>query len=248
MTGDMFGPDADPVEEGVQVEQVAQEPAETPETAEPQAPPPAEELPQGTVTIPEPKAEPGFVPLAAVLDERDRRKQLEKELEQYRQQQQATQPEPVDFWADPDARLAQERQEFQIMLYQQKAQMSRRFAEMQHGREEVEAAVEWARAQCDADPAFNQKVFVSDDPVGFAVEAYRREQIASSMSMDDFKAFQAWKQAQSNPQPVAAAIPTMAQDAPPVPAPPKSLVTAQSAGAPIPPKNDPVEERLGRMF
>lgn len=244
MEGDMFGPDADPVEEVVEV---AQEPVEAP-AEQPSGPAPVEEQPSGNVTVPEPKAEPGYVPLAALLDERDRKKQLERELEQYRQQQQASQPEPIDPWSDLEGALAQRDQQYQTMLFQQKAQMSRRFAEMQHGKEEVETAIEWARAQCDADPAFNQKVFVSDDPVGLAVEAYRREQIASAMTMDDFKAFQAWKQAQSNPQPVAAAIPPVAQEAPAVPPPPKSLVTAQSAGSPAAPKTDPVEERLNSMF
>lgn len=245
MEGDIFGPGADPVEEVVRVEEVAQEPEAAP--AEQQPEPVAEELPPGTVTIPEPKAEPGFVPLAAVLDERDRRKQLEKELEQYRQRQQQPAPEPIDPWTDLEGALAQRDQQYQAMLFQQKAQMSRRFAEMQHGAETVEAAIAWGAAKCEQDPAFNQMVFASDDPVGFAVAQFHRDQIASNMTMDDFKAFQAWKQAQSNPQPQAA-IPTPAQEAPPVPPPPKSLVTAQSAGSPAAPKVDPVEERLSRMF
>lgn len=242
MEGDMFGLGETPEEELVEV---AQEPEAAP--AEPEAAPPAEEQPTGNITIPEPKAEPGFVPLAAVLDERDRRKQLERELEQYRQRQQATQPEPIDPWTDLEGALAQRDQQYQAMLFQQKLAMSRRFAEMQHGAETVNAAVEWGRAKCDADPVFNQQVLASDDPIGFALQQYQRDQIASSVTMDEFKAFQAWKQAQSNPQPVAAAIP--AQSAPsPVPPPPKSLVTAQSAGAPTAPKSDPVEERLNTMF
>lgn len=246
MEGDIFGgPAEEPVEEGVQIEQVAQEPEAAP--AEPEATPPAEELPPGTITIPPPVPEPGFVPLAAVLDERDRRKQLEKELAEYRQKQAAPPPEPIDPWTDLEGALAQRDQQYQTMLFQQKAQMSRRFAEMQHGKEEVDAAVQWATAQCDADPAFNQKVYLSDDPVGLAVEAYRREQIASNMTMDDFKAFQAWKQAQSNPQPQAA-VPPAAQTPPAVQPPPKSLVTAQSAGTPAAPKDDPFEDKLNSMF
>lgn len=244
MEGDMFGPAEEPVEEA-RVEETAQEP--TPEPAQPEAPPPAEEQPTGSVTTPEPKAEPGFVPLAAVLDERDRRKQLERELEQYRQRQQQPQPEPIDPWSDLDGALAQRDQQYQNMMFQQKLQFSRRFAEMSHGPETVEEAVKWAYSLCETNPAFNQQVYASEDPIGFAVAQYQREQIASNMSMDDFKAFQAWKQAQSNPQPPAA-IPTVAQEAPPAQPIPKSLVTAQSAGSPTPPKNDPAEEKLSRMF
>jgi len=208
MEGDMFGSGESPIEEVV-----AQEPVEA--IAEQPIEQPVEETPQGNITIPEPKAEPGFVPLAAVLDERDRRKKLEAEVEQYRQKQQTPQPEPIDPWSDLDGALSQRDQQVQAMLYQQKTQMSRRFAEIQHGKEAVDAAYQWAVAKCDEDPAFNQQVFASDDPVGFAIQQYQRDQIASNMTMDDFKAFQAWKQAQSNPQetaPIPAQqVPTIAQ-------------------------------------
>ena len=241
---DMFG-DETPAEEVVEV---AQEPVEAP-AEQPSEPAAVEDIPPGTVTIPEPKAEPGFVPLATVLDERDKRKQLERELEQYRQRQQAPAPEPIDPWTDLEGALAQRDQQYQTVLFQQKLQMSRRFAEMQHGAETVQEAIEWGRSKCDADPAFNQQVLQSDDPIGFALQQYQREQIASNVTMDDFKAFQAWKQAQATAQPVAAAIP-QAQPAPQIdtPAPPRSLVSAQSAGSPAPPKSDPDEDRLRSMF
>lgn len=241
MEGDMFGPAEEPVEEVVEaVQEEAIEPTPAEQPSEPAA---VEEAPP----VAEPKVDPGFVPIGVVLDERDKRKQLERELEQYRQQQQA--PEPVDPWTDLDGALAQRDQQYQQMLFQQKLEMSRRFAEIQHGKEEVETAVNWARALCDTDQAFNHKVYTSSDPIGFAVEQYRKEQIASSMSMDDFKAFQAWKASQNNPQPQAAA-PVMAQPAPSPtpPPPPRSLATAQSAGAPSLPKTTPEEERLAKMF
>jgi hypothetical protein len=242
MEGDMFGAGESLAPEVVEV---AQEPIEA-FAEQPSEPAPAAEIPPGTVTIPEPKAEPGFVPLAAVLDERDRRKQLERELEQYRQQQAAPKPEVIDPWTDLDGALAQRDQQVQLMLHQQKVQMSRRFAEIQHGKEPVDEALKWAHSRCDADPAFNQQVFAADDPIGFAVAQYQRDQIASTVTMDDFKAFQAWKQAQSNPQSAAQIPAPLASSA--APPPPRSLVSAQSAGAPSMPKNDPAEERLGRMF
>lgn len=242
MEGDMFGPDESLAPEVVEV---AQEPIEAP--AEQPVEAPVAEIPPGTVTIPAPKADPGFVPIGAVLDERDKRKKLESELEQLRQKQPSPQPEPIDPWTDLDGALSQRDQQYQAMLYQQKMQMSQRFAEIQHGKEAVDAALAWGRAKCDADPIFNQQVLTSDDPVGFALQQYQRDQIASTVTMDDFKAFQAWKQAQSNPQPQAAPIPAL--DVPsPVQPPPRSLVSAQSAGAPTPPKSDPVEEKLAKMF
>lgn len=243
MEGDMFGPAEEP---GVEVVEAVQEEAIQPDPVEQPSEPAAVEQ---TPPVVEPKVDPGFVPIGVVLDERDKRKQLERELEQYRQQQQAPAAEPIDPWSDLEGALSQRDQQYQQMLFQQKLQMSRRFAEIQHGKEEVEAAVQWAYGLCDTDKAFNHKVFTSDDPVGFAVEQYRKEQIASSMTMDEFKAFQAWKAAQSNPQPQAAA-PVMAQPAPSPtpPPPPRSLASAQSAGAPSLPKTTPEEERLAKMF
>lgn len=245
MEGDMFGPADLPVEEVVDV---VQEPVAPEPVVEPSEPAAVEPTPQAAPEVVEPKAEPVMVPLAALHEVRDEVKRLKAEAEQRAQQQQAPAPEPIDPWTDLEGALAQRDQQYQQMLFQQKAQMSRRFAEMQHGKEEVEAAIQWAYALCDSDKAFNHKVFTSDDPVGFAVEQYRKEQIASSMSMDDFKAFQAWKAAQSNPQPIAAPVmaqPAPSQDAPP---PPRSLATATSAGTPSLPKNDPNEDRLRSMF
>lgn len=242
MKGDMFGPDESLEPEVVEV---AQEPIEA--LAEQPVEAPVAEIPPGTVTIPAPKAEPVMVPLAALHEVRDEVKRLKAEAEERNRQQQVQQPEPIDPWSDLDGALSQRDQQMQQMLYQQKLQMSRRFAEMQHGKEEVEAAVQWAYSLCESDKAFNQQVLTSDDPVGFALQQYQRDQIASTVTMDDFKAFQAWKQAQGNPQPQAAQI--LALDVPsPVQPPPRSLVSAQSAGAPTPPKSDPVEEKLAKMF
>jgi hypothetical protein len=242
MDGDMFG-----LAEGLDsevVEAVQEEAFEPTPVEEPSEPAALEETPPAV----EPKADPGFVPIGVVLDERDKRKQLERQLEEYRQRQEVPAPEPVDPWTDLDGALAQRDQQYQQALFQQKLEMSRRFAEMQHGKEEVATAVEWARALCDSDQAFNHKVFTSSDPIGLAVEQYRKEQIASAMTMDDFKAFQAWKAAQSNPQPQAVQ-PVPAQPAPsPAPLPPRSLASTQSAGAPSLPKSSPEEERLAKMF
>lgn len=229
---EMFGPGEDPVEEVCVEEEL--DPVQTDDVPViPPADPPV---------VPEAKSEPVMVPLAALHEVRDEVKRLKAEAERVKQPT----PEPIDPWTDLEGAFAQRDQQYQQLLFQQKAQFSRRLAEMQHGAETVQAAVEWAHSKCDADPAFNQQVFAADDPVGFAVQQFNRDQIASSMSMDDFKAFQAWKQAQSNPQPMAAPV---AQPAPvAVPEPPKSLVSAQSAGAPTKPKTDPVEERLNSMF
>jgi len=194
------------------------EPVKEPEEPAPQEQPPEPEAP---------KPEPGYVPIGAVLDERDRRKKLEAELEQMRQAQQPAEPFKMpDMFEDPDGYTAAINQQFGQRLYQSTLQMSERFARQQYGAETTDAAMQWAYAKCDADPMFNQQVRNSADPVGFAVQQFQRDQIVSNVTPDDFQQFMAWKQAQA-----AVAQPAPQQQAITPPArPPKSLATAPSAG------------------
>lgn len=245
---DMFGNAGDEFEEPA-IEEEAQEPEATPEEPAEQQDAPVEEQPSGNVETPAPKPEPGFVPFAAVLDERDRRKTLEAEIERMKAQVKPAPVEVPDVFQDPEAYTAHLERQFENKLYQQQLAISRRFAEQQHGAEQVNEAIQWAHAKCEADPYFNEQVRNSGDPVGYAMTQYQRDQIASNVTPDDYKAFQAWRAAQQNQQPQAAS-PQMTAHPAPVPAspPPKSLVAAQSAGSPTPPKDKPEEQRLNAMF
>ncbi len=181
------------------------------------------------------KPEPGFVPFAAVLDERDKRKELQAEIERMRQAQPAAQPQPIpDMFEDPQGYTQALSQTFEQQLYQQRLQMSEGFARNQHGNEATEAALAWASARCDTDPYFNAQVRASIDPVGHAVREYQRDQIASSVTPDDFAQFTAWKQAQAGLTPA----PTPADNPSPAKPPPRSLASAPSAG---PAANEPVQ-------
>lgn len=204
-------------EQEEQVTEPAVEPAPEPEA-------PVVEEPVNPLVAPvvEAKPDPGFVPITAVLDERDKRQKLEAELAQYRAQQQQPQAVP-DKWEDPDAYEAFRDQKLQHELYQQNLRWSERIATSEHGAETVKTAKEWAVAKCDEDPYFNAKVAASPDPIGFAVSEWRREQIASQVTPEDLSAFQAWKQAQAQIQ---------ANPTPPAPnVPPRSLASAPSAGS-----------------
>lgn len=228
-----FGPD--------EAETVKDKPAETPAPepepkATEQAPEPAQaEAPQPEPQ-PEPPAEPEprHVPLTAMLDERDKRKALEAELAQLRAAQVQHQPEPEvlpDIFEDPEGYTRALNERFERNLYQQTLRVSERFARTQYGSETTDAALQWGHAQCAADPLFNAKVRQSDDPVGYVVQQYQRDQIASQVSPDEFAAFQAWKQAQTQVQAAPQAQPPGAS--PPIPAktvPPRSLASAPSAG------------------
>jgi hypothetical protein len=207
----------------VEEPKVEEAPASEPE------PPVAEPPPEGTtITVEAPKPEPGFVPFAAVLDERDKRKALEAEVAKYREQQvQQPQPElPTDPFDENFVPALTEK--FQEALYQQSLQMSERFARQQYGDETTEAALAWARAKCDSDLYFNAQVKASGDPVSHAVREYQRDQIASQVTPDDFQQFIAWKQAQAGLQQQPA--PTAQTAITPPQKPPKSLASAPSAG------------------
>lgn len=208
-------------DDAVTTEQPAEPVVETPAEAEPE--------PVAVEPAPEPvKPEPGFVPFAAVLDERDKRKELQAEIERMRQAQPAAQPHPIpDMFEDPEGYTTALAQTFEQRIYQTQLQMSDRFAQNQYGEELTTAAKQWAFEKCNQDPHFNAKVRESGDPVGYAVKEYQRDQIASSVTPDDFQQFMAWKQAQAGLTPAPAAPIDNPSPAKP---PPRSLASAPSAG------------------
>lgn len=235
--------EAEVQQEPKQEEKPAGEPKEP--ASEPEQP--EAEQPGGTVTIPAPeKPEPGFVPFGAVLDERDKRKKLEAELETLRKSSQKP-PEPVELPDQFDDNFVPAlTQQFEDKLYQQSLQMSERFARSQYGEETTKAALDWAYARCEADPYFNAQVKASGDPVGHAVREYQRNQIVENVTPDDFEQFKAWKQAQAGLQQQPA--PTAQQSNVSKATPPKSLASAPSAG---PATSEPVqtdEEMFAETF
>ena len=245
-----FLDDIDTPEAEVAAEPKAETPKEPEQPAsEPETPVAEQPKPEAA---PEPvqadgKPEPGFVPFGAVLDERDKRKRLEAELEDMRKQrQQPQEPAQLPDQFDDDFVPALT-QQFEERFYQQTLQMSERFARTQYGNEATDAALAWASKKCDADPYFNAQVKSSGDPVGFAVQQFQRDQIVQSVTPNDFEEFKAWKAAQAGLQQQSAPsaqTPTSA----PQPKPPKSLASAPSAG---PATQEPVqtdEEMFAETF
>lgn len=175
--------------------------------------------------VAEVRPEPIMVPLAALQEVRDELRTLKAERAAPQPQEA---PKAPDVFEDPEGFREHLTREFDQRLYSQTLAISHRFAVQQHGKESVEAALEWGQARCAQDPHFNAQVFASPDPVGFAVEHYQRDQIASQVTPDEFQQFQAWKAAQGQLQ----AQPSQAAPAvtPESPAPPVSIASAPSAG------------------
>lgn len=213
----------EPVQDAVE----APQPVEQPQVVEAQVEQPASPL---EVPVIDHKPEPGFVPLAAVLEERDKRKAMEAELARYRQQQQ---PEPVevpDPIDDPDGFSEFQQQYVQQTALNIKLDFSEDMARTAHGDETVDAAKAWALERFGNNPAYQAEVLRDRNPYGRAVKDYlaeQRVQKLSGMPDDEFAQFQAWKAAQAQIQPATTPAATPVSPAP-IPAP--SIASAPSAG------------------
>lgn len=232
--------------------EAAQEPAAPAEGASPgaiQAEPEASPAPGAE---PAPEAAPadqqqhGFVPIAALLDERDRRQASEGEAErlrQWRQQEEERarrqQTQVPDRVEDPEGyeahREAVINEQFRVMH----RTASKRFATMEHGQDAISAAEKWYDEKGRHDPFFNQKVWTSDDPYGVVIAEWKRSQFLEKADPNEYDAFLVWKAQQAAQAPAAAPPAAGAPSAPPAaPTPPRaSLAGGPSAGrvaAPIP--------------
>ncbi len=200
-------------------------PEPTPETAEtPEQPLELTDLVGGG------KAEPGFVPLGALLDTRDKLKaaearaqQLEQEQAQARAQQQ--QPTP-DMFEDPEAFQAAIANQIHQTSLNTRLDLSEDFARSRYDDATVDAARDWALAQAKANPVFGQQLLTNRNPYDFAVREHKRVSALEKLGSDpgEVDQFLAWKAAQAEPAAAPAAPPTQTS------LPPRSLASAPSAG------------------
>lgn len=196
-----------------------------PEVVETQAEPQTEATSEPSPLVPpviDHKPEPGFVPITVVMDERDKRRNLEAELAALKQQQV---PAPIpDVFEDPQGFAAHQAN----IALNVKLDLSEDTAREKYGDEAVDQARDWAIQQFQSRPGFKEQVLSQRNPYRFVVEQYQREQIASNVTADDYAQFQAWKAAQAelSQQPQAAQAATPSQPSPP----PRSIASAPSAG------------------
>jgi hypothetical protein len=198
--------------------------------AEPEQPAPAAE-PANPLTPPvvDVKPEPGFVPISALLDTRDKLRERDAEIARLREQQPQPQAQPIpDPLDDPEGFASYQSASAHTAALNVKLDMSEEFVRQQRGDEIVDKARDWAMEQFQRRPGFQQEVLSQRNPYSYVVQQYEREQIASNVTADDFAQFQAWKQAQAQltqqQQPAAPAAPLSPA------APPRSLASAPAAG------------------
>jgi hypothetical protein len=191
-------------------EGVAEE--ETPVTEQPAAErQEAGETPTLQVTPPPTQPEPGHVPVAALLDERDKRKALEKRLADIEAERKIEGPAPEPTTAQ--------------QMWALRMDVSRELMVSQHGEEEAKALHEWGEARCGSDPHFNAQVYASKNPYAFIRQARQREQLLAEVSPDELDDYKAWRASRSAPK-EAGGTPTLQ----PTPTPPRSLANAPNAG------------------
>lgn len=190
------------------------------EAAAPVAPTPAP-VPE-TIAAPTPASTPeGYVPLAALLAERDKRTALEAQMPKPQAAPSPSIGPAPDMFEDPEGYRAWNQQQIANVQLNISEEMTRD----KFGDELVDAAKAWATEQFQSRPGFAQEVLSQRNPYGYAVKAYQKAQSLSQLGDDpeEIKAFLAWKQAQSA-QPAA----PVAQ--PPPERPPQSIAAAPSAG------------------
>ena len=188
---------------------------------------------------PQGKPEDRFVPIAAMLDERDRRKQAEAQLQQFQSQQQpARMPDPLD---DPEGWNSHQEARMADALTAQKFQMSEVMAKQAHGEEVVQQAGDWAAHRAQADPAFlmawQHALRNEPHPIDWIVRQHKRDAIVSAVgdapSLDDWFTQEAARRGWSQSAPVAAAPFAAVSPAPRPAAPPRSIASEAPASAPV---------------
>lgn len=207
--------------------------AEPPAPSQPATPAPVAPAPQDAPQ----KPDTGHIPIAALLDEREKRKELERRLREYEEKQKTAQPVP-DPIADPegfqqhlDARMTREKQD---MVFR----FSEQFAARQHGAETVKSAMDWLGQELQTNPALWSTIESHSDPAEHVVQLHKRHLRAAKLGEYDPDEYaRQWAEKngyvlqQPSAQPGAPAAAHSPQ--PPKPPPPRPSIASAPAAAPV---------------
>ena len=185
---------------------------------------------------------PGYIPMAALLDERDKRQKYERELETYRKQleeaRRAPPPAPIDPITDPEGFEASINQRLERARWDAITSVSHSMALRQHGADKVKAAEEWLAGELQSNPHLWNTVQRQVDPYDFVVQQHQRTLRLAKIGDDDPESWAAkWaeqngyvKADQQHQAAPGGATPSPNQ----TPLPKPSLATARSAGGTAP--------------
>lgn len=163
-----------------------QPPAETGET---NAPPP------GAEGGGQPDAEKrGEIPISALLDEREKRQKLERELAELRQKAEARrdQDQAPDPERDPQGYNAYRDRQFQQQLWNERLNMSEVMTRQSLGDEVVDEATKAFQQAVSEKPWLAQELQRQQNPYGYVVEWHRQQRLLSEIGNDPEK----WREAE----------------------------------------------------
>lgn len=166
-------------------EEVTEELAEAPEVTEPEP----QEEPQGSTTEPDKPEKTGEVPIAALLDEREKRQAYERELTQLRQQMAEKKapvevPDPLD---NTDGFVGHIDQKLQGALSQTRIEMSQEFMRMTH--EDYDSAEAKFVTMVQENPALAQQMQAATLPAKFVYDTVKKaEKLEQLQNVDEFEA------------------------------------------------------------
>jgi hypothetical protein len=212
-------------------------------------PPPAPPVPPEPQGQPAPASEPaivqpgapppGYIPMAAVLDEREKRQKFERELAEYKQRfEELTRkaPETVDPIADPEAYNRHVESLVARAKWDAITSVSYAMARKHHGDDKVKQAEEWVSSELQANPGLWQQIQRQPDPYDFVVSQHQRTLRLSKIGDEEPESWaEKWALAngytKATSQPAADRAGPSPQSAPP---PRPSIASAPSAGGKSP--------------
>ncbi len=195
-------------------------------------PEPAQSQPSGAPVQPQ----HGYIPIAAVLDEREKRQRFERENEELRRKyEEATRrpQQPLDPIADPEAFERSLNERIERVRWDAITNASLVAATRHHGADKVKAAEEWLQSELQQNPGIWQQIQRQPDPYDYVVSQHQRTLRLQKIGDDDPDAYaQKWAEANGyvkagTQQPQSAGVTGHPQ---PSTLPRPSLASAPSAG------------------
>ncbi len=217
--------------------------SEPPVSEPPAVTQPVQEAPTTEPTLSQPASAPvqppaGYIPIAAVLDEREKRQKFERELEEYKRREAEAQrkpQQPLDPLADPEAFERQLNERIERVRWDAITNASLVAAVRHHGQEKVKAAEEWLQQELQNNPAIWQSIQRQPDPYDFVVTQHQRTLRIAKLGDEDPEAFaQKWAEANGYVKAGQAQAAGVASPSPQPALPRPSLASAPSAGGKAP--------------
>lgn len=232
---EIFDISSDEVAEGGVADMQAGEADEPAQPGADEAPQPEAEDTGETEEVAPPVAserKPADVPVTALLDEREKRQALEREVaqlrqnlqarEQYERAQQQNAKKP-DFYEDPDKAFAHYQQQQAFVAWDRELDRSKYRMIKEYGQEAVIAAESAYLQAMQADPSLNLALQRHPEPYDHVVQWHKRQEFLNEVQDPD-----AWRKAER--EKIRAEMQAELSQSSPVKAPPSSLASAPATG------------------